>query len=118
MFKILDITKENLIAFRVKGKVEKSDYDKLKPLLEKTRREHDTCKMYVEIESIEAVEPGALWEDFKVYFKHIKYFEKVAIVGESDMIDKLAKLAGPFISGEVKYFNTEESLSARDWVME
>lgn len=118
MFKILDITKDNLIAFQVKGKVEKTDYDKLNPLLEKTGREYDSRKLYVEILEIEGIEPAALWEDFKVYFKHIRNFNKVAIVGQSGVIEKLAKLSKPFISGDVKFFNDTETLIARNWIQE
>ncbi len=118
MFKILDITKDNLIAFQVKGKVEKSDYDKLNPILEKTGREFDTRKLYVEIIEIEGIDPAALWEDFKVYFKHIKNFNRVAIVGSGKMVETLSKLSKPFISGEIKFFNHSETLIARDWITE
>ncbi len=118
MFKILDITKDNLIAFTVKGKVEKTDYDKLTPLLEKTEREFDTRKLYIEIEEIGGIEPAALWEDFKLYFLHVKNFEKVAIVGQSDAIEKVTKLAKPFISGETKFFNEKEAVDAKRWIQE
>ncbi len=118
MFKILDITKDNLIAFNVKGKVEKADYDKLTPLLEKTEREFDTRKLYVEIENIEGIEPSALWEDFKIYFRHIKNFDKIAIVGKGGVVEKLTNLTGPFVSGEIRFFETGEAVNARDWIEE
>ncbi len=116
MFEILDITKDNLIAFKVKGKVEKADYDKLTPLLEKTEREFDKRKLYVEIENIEGIEPTALWEDFKVYFLHIKNFDKIAIIGQSGVIEKLTNLTRPFVSGEIKFYETGEAVNARDWI--
>ncbi len=118
MFKIFDITKDNIIAFNVKGKVEKTDYDKLTPLLENTEREFDTRKLYVEIENIEGIEPAALWEDFKVYFLHVKNFKKIAVVGQSGVIDKVTNLTKPFVSGEIKFFETGESVIARDWIEE
>ncbi|MCF8230235.1 MAG: hypothetical protein K9J24_14915 [Bacteroidales bacterium] len=37
MFKLLDLTKDNLIAFRVSGHIEESDYEKINTLLEKQR---------------------------------------------------------------------------------
>ena len=113
MFKILDITKDNLIAFNVKGKVEKADYDKLTPLLEKTEREFDTRKLYVEIENIEGIEPAALWEDFKIYFLHIKNFDKIAIVGQSGFIEKLTNLTKPFVSGELRFFEKKEAINIK-----
>ena len=116
MFKVLDLTKDNLIAFKVKGKVEKKDYEKLTPMLEKTEREFDTCKMYIEIEEIGDIEPAALWEDFKLYFLHVRNFEKIAIVGQGDTIEKVTKLAKPFVSGEMKFFDIRESTKAREWI--
>ncbi len=116
MFEILDITRNNVIAFKVKGKVEKKDYDKLTPLLEKTEREFDKRRLYVEIEDIEGIEPAALWEDFKVYFLHIKNFDKIAIIGRRGVIEKLTNLTGPFVSGEIKFFETGEAVNAREWI--
>lgn len=118
MFQILDFTKDNLIAFQADGKVKKEDYDKLKPLLEKIDREYDTKKMYLEVRNIKGIELAALWEDFKVYFKHIKNFEKIAIVGSADMEKQLSRLANPFVSGEVRFFDVSESVTAREWLME
>ena len=116
MFKILEITKNNLIAFQVNGKVEKSDYDKLKPLLEKTEHEYDVRKLYIEIEEIEGISLNALWENFRIFFTHIKNFEKVAIVGERNITDILTKLSKPFMSGEVRFYNKREAVNAENWV--
>lgn len=118
MFTILDFTKHNLIAFKVKGKIEKSDYDKLNALLEKNAREYDTQKVYLEIEpeDIEGLEPQALWEDIKTFFKHIRKLDKLALVGNSPVVEKTAKISKPFISGEVRYFPDKQAIIAKEWV--
>lgn len=120
MFTILDFTKHNLIAFKVKGKIEESDYDKLNALLEKNAREFDTQKVYLELdlEDIEGIEPKAMWEDIKTFFRHIKNLEKLAIVGNNKIVEKTAKISRPFVSGELKYFSEKEAISARKWVQE
>ncbi len=118
MFKILNLTKNNLIAFQVKGKVTREDYDKLTPLLEKTSREYDTRKLYVEIDNIKGIEPAALWEDLKAYFQHYKDYDKIAIVGDGKVIEMLSKAAKPFVSGEVRFFRDPDLLTAREWVMD
>jgi hypothetical protein len=120
MFTILDFTKHNLIAFKVKGKIEEADYDKLNALLEKNAKEYDTQKVYIEIdpEDIEGIEPKALWEDIKTYFKHIKNLDKLAIVGSSSVVEKTTKVSKPFVSGEVKFFSDNEANIAREWVKE
>jgi hypothetical protein len=117
MFKILEITKNNLTAFKVEGKINKADYDKLNVLFEKNEREYDTQKLYIEIDEIEGITVKALWEDFKTYFTHIKNFEKVAIIGDSEMVKTLSRLSKPFISGDVEFFNIREASKAKEWAM-
>jgi hypothetical protein len=68
----------------------------LQALLEKTEREFDTRKLYVEIECIEGIEPAAFWEDIKTYFRHFKDLDKVAFLGPDSFIMSLAKLSQPF----------------------
>ena len=52
MFEILDITKDNVIAFKATGKIEEADYDKIIPLMEKTEREGNPVRLFIEIGDI------------------------------------------------------------------
>ena len=117
MFDVLKVTQDNLIGFRVEGKIEKADYEKLQALLDKTEREYDKLKLYIEIGKIEGMTLQALWEDFKTYFGHIKKFSKVAVIGSGGIDKILTKLTNPFVSAEVRFFSLNESHTARDWIM-
>ncbi len=118
MFKILDFTKNNVIAFRAEGKIEKTDYDKLNALLEKTKREYDKIRLYLEIDpsEIEGIEPLALWEDFKTYFRYFNSLEKLAIIGSGKLEEGISKTIKPFVSGEVKYFPEGKATEAKEWI--
>lgn len=116
MFKILDITKDNVIAFKASGKVQKTDYEILNPLLDKTEKEYDDVKLFILIEEIESITPEALMKDIVTYFKHIKYITRVAVVGEGKAEKSWAKVADPFIKGDIKYFPLTEYDIARDWI--
>ena len=120
MFKILDFTKGKIIAFRAEGKIEKTDYDTINALLEKTSREYDKLRLYIAIDpsEIEGIEPAALWEDFKTYFRYFNSLEKLAIVGTGKLEENVTRLAKPFISGDVSYFSIDESSQARKWIEE
>lgn len=118
MFKILDFTKHNLTALQAKGKIEKSDYDKVNAVLEKNEREYDTQRLYIEIDKVEKITAAALWEDFKMYFKQIRKFDRIAIVADSSIVETLSTLSKPFVSGQLKFFDSKEALKAREWVME
>jgi TRAP-type uncharacterized transport system substrate-binding protein len=118
MFKILDLTRDNLIAFKVTGKVKKADYDVLNTMLKNAEQNYDTIKLYIELESIEGIEPEAVWEDIKSYFKHFKDLSKIAIVSTDDRIKTLTKISKPFIEGQARYFHENELITARAWVSE
>lgn len=120
MFKILAFTKGKIIAFRAEGKIEKADYDKINALLEKTSREYDKLRLYIRIDpsEIEGIQPAALWEDFKTYFRYFNSLEKLAIVGSGNLEESITKLAKPFISGDVRYFSTDEASDAKKWIEE
>ncbi|MGC9344291.1 MAG: STAS/SEC14 domain-containing protein, partial [Bacteroidales bacterium] len=68
MFKILDITKDNLIGFRASGKIEEEDYEKLNPILEKTKKEQEAIRLYIEIGELHGITFKALIKDIVTYF--------------------------------------------------
>ncbi len=116
MFEILDFTKDNLIAFKVRGKIEKKDYKKLQSLLEKTEREFEFLKLFIEFNDPVKITLEALAEDFKTYFSHINEIDKVAIVGSNGIEKGISKISDLFIDAEIKYFPCSEINSAREWI--
>jgi len=119
MFEITSLTKDNIIAFRVKGKVETSDYDKLNSHIEKLEREDRPVRLFIRIDSIEGISLKAMMKDLATYFKHARHFEKVAVVGAGDYREEAwAKAANPFMKAEVKYFPVEKQVIAENWIKE
>ena len=116
MFKILDLTKNDLIAFKAEGKIEKKDYEKLQPILEKTERENEKLKMYIEIGDLGSITPEAMLEDVATYFNHIPKVEKLAVLGEGTPEKSWAKIADPFIKADIKYFPVNEKDVAIEWL--
>ncbi len=117
MFKIHDKTSKELIALTVDGKITKSDYDKVTPLIDKTVKEYGKVKLYIEIDRIEGIEPKAFKEDVKTYLKHFKDIDKIAVVGKNKWEKLWSGLANPFTSGEIKYFDHDKIVEAQKWIM-
>lgn len=118
MFAILDLTKENLIAFQVKGKIEKSDYEKLNPLVKKTEEKYGNLKLYIEIQDVDGIGLSALWEDIKFYFRFVKELKKIAITCNSEITEILSKWSKPFVSSEIQFFDFSEKDNALKWINE
>jgi len=119
MFEFMDLTKDNVIAIRISGKIEAKDYEKLTPVIEKTEREGKPVRLFLRLEDVEGMTGLAILKDIAAYFKHIKHIERVAVVGEGDLQeDVMAKLASPFVKADVKYFPVEKQVIAEDWIKE
>ncbi len=118
MFNFLDITKNNIIAFKAEGEITKADYDSLTPLLNKTEREYDALRLYVEIGDIKGITARAFLEDVAIYFKHIRHIEKIAVIGDSQAEKVWAKLADPFTKADVKYYPLPEKDIAAEWIVQ
>ncbi len=116
MFTYLDLTKDNIIAFKAEGEITKADYDSLIPLLNKTGREHDAIRLLVEIGDIKGITIRAFLEDVATYFKHIRSIEKIAVIGDSQAEKVWAKLADPFTRTDVKYHPRAEKDLAMEWI--
>ncbi|HKJ80240.1 MAG TPA: STAS/SEC14 domain-containing protein [Prolixibacteraceae bacterium] len=116
MFKVLDLTYNNLIAVEIDGQIKKEDYDKVNPLIEKAVKEHGKVKLYLYIAKIEGIDAKAFLEDVKTYFRHFNDMEKIAVVGDNDWQKFWSNLAGPFVSGKLNYFNKSETAEAQIWI--
>ena len=78
MFKVLDITKGDLIAIKVDGKLKKSDYDKIIPIMDKTVNDFGKIKLYIQLDNVDGIEPKAFREDVMAYLRHFNHMKKIA----------------------------------------
>ncbi|MCX2738648.1 STAS/SEC14 domain-containing protein [Pontibacter anaerobius] len=116
MLQLLEQSKDDLVAFRISGNVDRSDYDVMLPLLQERIRQHGKIRVYAEVQDVEDFSLRALWEDIKFDIKHAFDFSKVALVGDEKWVDWLTVMAKPFTSAEVKYFDFTQRPLAWDWI--
>lgn len=100
------------IGFRVAGEVEREDYDNvLTPELERTLEAGPLRTLYV-IETLDEIEPAALWADAKVGFdlgvRHRGSWVRSAIVTDIHWMAQATKLFAWMIPGEVRVFPLAE----------
>ena len=116
MLQLLEESIGDLVALRISGHVDKTDYDVMLPLLEEKIKQHGKIKVYTELQEVEDYTLKALWEDVKFDIRHAADFKKAAIVGDQKWLDMLAILASPFTSAEIKYFNFSDRDKAMSWI--
>lgn len=116
MLQLLEESKGDLVAIRISGHVDKSDYAVMLPVLEEKIKQHSKIKVYAELQDVETYSLEALWEDVKFDIRHAADFKKAAIVGDQKWLDMLTIVASPFTSAQVKYFDFKEREQAMEWV--
>lgn len=109
---------DNVVAFRCTGRVTKADYDTaLVPAVQGALRIHNKVRLYYETgEDFDGLDPGAMWEDFKVGIEHLTRWEKVAVVTDVDWIRKAVHFFAFLMPATTKLFSCIEAAQARAWI--
>ena len=108
------------LGFRVTGDVEREDYDNvLTPELNRALEAGPLRTLYV-IETLDEIEPSALWADSKLGFdlvvRHRAAWARSAIVTDLDWMARATKLFAWMIPGEVGVFPLAELEQAKSWI--
>lgn len=112
------INDEFFLSLKAVGKLTHEDYKIITPLIDSALKgvSHPKIKAIIDGTEMEGWEPRAAWDDFKLGLKHGSEFEKIAIYGNKNWQVICAKMGSWFISGEVKYFESDSSALA--WLQE
>jgi len=99
--------------------VTKADYDSiLVPAVVKALDKNKKVRLYYETsKDFEGIDPGAVWEDFKIGMEHLTRWERVAVVTDIEWITQAMRLFSFLMPGVVKLFSTSESERARSWIV-
>jgi hypothetical protein len=109
---------DNVLAFVCKGRVTKADYDAvLVPAVVQALKTHDKVRLYYETAGdFAGIDPGAMWEDFKVGMEHLTRWERVAVVTDVEWIKQTIRFFRFLMPGTMKLFPTSEATQARQWI--
>ena len=108
-----------VLAFLCKGRVTKADYDSvLVPAVVRALEKHKRVRLYYEITAeFSGIEPGAMWEDFKVGVGHLTRWERVAVVTDVEWIKQTMRFFRFLMPGAIKAFPSSEVAQARAWII-
>ncbi|MGD0291856.1 MAG: STAS/SEC14 domain-containing protein [Candidatus Binataceae bacterium] len=118
MIEILTDFPDNIVAAAAHGVVTKHDYqDTLVPRVELTLKRYPKIRCYYDLGAqFSKMEPGAMWEDFKIGVEHLSRWERVAVVTDVEWIRQAVNVFRFLMPGEVRVFATSEAASAREWI--
>ena len=107
-----------IISLTFNDVLDRDDYELFVPQLEGFMKHGDRVRLLVELENFRGLTMGALWEETKFSYKHFNDIDRLAVVGENRTEKILTQFARPFTRAEVRFFNTEETEKAREWLRE
>jgi hypothetical protein len=110
---------DNVAAFSCHGHVTKADYETvLIPDVEKRLESHDKVRIYYEVApDFEGFDPGAVWDDTKLGFRHFLRWDRFVVVSDVEWIKQAMKFVGFLMPGELRVFSISEADKARDWLV-
>ena len=120
MIQMLTDFPDNVVAASASGVVTKRDYqESLVPRVELALKRHPKIRCYYELgPQFSRMEPGAMWEDFKIGIEHLSRWERLAVVSDVDWIKHAVNVFRFLMPGEVRIFASSETAAARAWIME
>ncbi|MDI3324384.1 STAS/SEC14 domain-containing protein [Pontibacterium granulatum] len=87
------------------------------PLLEEKLATHEKVRVLLYLDhGFTGFEAAALWEDAKFGLAHRNDFLRLAVVGDADWMEWLAKIADLLAGGETRHFTSSQFLQALHWI--
>ncbi|QYJ78160.1 STAS/SEC14 domain-containing protein [Shewanella acanthi] len=94
------------VTFKAVGTLTHQDYEVMVPLLESALEGVNDPEIFalIDVTEFDGWELQAAWDDLKLGVKHMRQFERIAIVGKTTLHDVMARLANWFTPAKVKFF--------------
>ncbi len=121
MLSLIEDLPEGVVGVEAQGVVSAGDYEAvLVPALEAAIASSPDGKasvLYIAGHEFPDYTVGALWQDTKFGFGHMRAWKRIAIVSDADWLHKAVHALAWMIPGEARVFTTEAVQSARAWVI-
>jgi universal stress protein A len=118
MIQQIHVQEDNIVAFRLSGKLSHADYQAFLPRLEELIKAHGRISVLLELADFHGWDLDAARDDFRFGMRHQDDFERIAIVGRGALQHWMALMAKPFTSAGVRFFKQDQLGEAWDWLRE
>lgn len=117
MIETIPFDADNIVGFRIAGKLSGETFDAIETSLDDKLRRHDKVRVYVEMPRFEGMTAEAVFDDLRLAMRHWRDIEREAVVTDATWVRKLTPLGDAMAPGiEVKAFSTDEREQAKAWI--
>jgi hypothetical protein len=110
--------KQNVLAFKLSGKLHDEDYKKFVPMVDNAIAKDGKVRILAQFHDFHGWDMHALWDDIKFSTTHCTKIEKIALVGEENWEKAMAAVCKPFTMAKIRYFDADEMKAAESWLDE
>jgi hypothetical protein len=115
MMKELSDLPAGVIGFEASGRIRAEDYrDVVLPALERAAATGEV-RFVIVMRDFDGMSGGAVWQDLKVGFEHLRAWKRVALVTDISWMRDLTSLFGWMTPGETKTFPLAQQDEAIAW---
>lgn len=120
MIELIPDLPDHVVGIIASGQVTASDYQTvLVPAIEAKIAEHGRVRVLYQLgPSFAGISSGAMWDDMRVGFAHLKAWERVAVVTDVDWIASAMRLFAFAMPCPVMVFANKEMGAATRWIAE
>ena len=117
MLELIPLEADNVVGFRIEGKIAADEFDEVVAVIEERLERHDKLRIYAEVPSFGGMSARAFIKDMNFGLRNWRHFEKEAVVTEKAWLRRMAQLGGRLAPGiEIRVFSADEKDEARAWV--
>ena len=116
MIKPIDFQKDNIIGFRMAGKVTEAEIKEWALMLDQRSDKSRKLRVYVEADDLDDVSLSAVMADLKFDLTHLGDFEKAAFVSDAALTKISTFMASLVPNLDAKQFSPDEKEAAKKWI--
>jgi hypothetical protein len=118
MIEQLPAPADNVLAFKLSGKLHDQDYKTFVPLIDEAVAKQGKVRLLAQFHDFQGWDLHALWDDVKFSTTHCTKIERIALVGDKKWEECMARVCKPFTLARIRYFDSSEIDAARTWLAE
>lgn len=109
----------SILGFKLSGKLHDEDYRIFVPAVDKAiAAAGGKVRLFVQLDNFHGWDLRAAWDDFKFGINHYADAERIALVGDREWEEWMARFCKPFTKATVRYFDVSKTEKAWGWVRE
>lgn len=117
MIETLPSDSPSILGFRISGRLHDEDYKTFIPTVEAALKVvQGKVSLLAKFEDFEGWDMHAAWDDMVFGVRHFADFERIAVVGDEEWQEWMARFAKPFTLAKVRHFKSADEAAAWVWL--